>query len=146
MMSQNYDDFRDDFFWVIQRCIDDEQDIVRKVGVAFIKEVPKDIQERNIRELLEQAGRFSHDQWKEYKVLPRNSTDYDSYAEDMDDTTYYALLKETQEEKRVTLRLPVGLHAALTKAAKHLSFNQLCINLLSDAIGYSAKIDAKQNN
>ncbi|MGI4789222.1 MAG: hypothetical protein ACRYFS_10280 [Janthinobacterium lividum] len=144
-MSYTNDDYRDDFFWVIKRCIDEDEDVVRRVAITMVTEVPKEVQEQDIKELLIQSGRFSQDQWKEHKVLPRNSTDTDTPDEYYSTITYFDLLKETQEEKRVTLRLPIGLHLALTKAAKHLSVNQLCINVLSEAIGYNLKTEPKQN-
>ena len=141
---------RDNVFVVVHRRLDEEEDVVQLVPRMFIMEVPDEVDILQIKRLLESAGMYQREQWREYRIYdPDELTesvgvfrpDDDSESIDYDD-----LMSKAQEEKRITLRLPIGLYTALVREAKYVSFNQYCINLLSNAIkfgDYSAKPQAK---
>lgn len=58
--------------------------------------------------------------------------------------TYSGLLDELKGEKRITLRLPMGLHSALGREAYsrgYGSLNSFCINVLAGAVEYSELVE-----
>ena len=97
---------------------------------------------RALKEALEEAGRSYGEGpylWGNYRLLPRSEwpeapAPDPAGGENMETVAYADLLDEANGERGVTLRLPVGLHAALVKAAEDRSFNQFCVNTLYAAL------------
>ena len=58
--------------------------------------------------------------------------------------TFSGLLDQLTGEKRITLRLPLGLHSALGREAYSRGYNSLnsfCINLLANAVNYEELVE-----
>lgn len=56
--------------------------------------------------------------------------------------TYSGLLDSLKGEKRITLRLPMGLHSALARASQSYgSLNSYCIKTLAASVNYSDIVD-----
>lgn len=56
--------------------------------------------------------------------------------------TYASLRDSLKGEKRITLRLPIGLHSALARASYgYESLNSFCIRTLASAVDYSEIVD-----
>jgi hypothetical protein len=124
---------------VLHRVLQDDEEhhLLRLLIIG----VPKPAGREEIKEALEKAGRTYGEGpylWGNYRLLPRDHWPPDlgsgPEAEAAESLTFSDLLDEANGEKRVTLRLPVGLHAALVKAAEGRSFNQFCVNTLYAAI------------
>ena len=124
---------------VLHRVLQDDEEhhLLRLV----ITGVPEHAGREEIREALEKAGRTYGEGpylWGNYRLLPRSQWPRDLGSEpeneQVESLTFGDLLDEANGEKRVTLRLPIGLHAALVKAAEGRSFNQFCVNTLYAAM------------
>ena len=100
--------------------------------------VPEGIERGKIKRALELAGRVYGEgsrPWGNYQILPRE--DWIERDKDPSEAIPYSeLMDEAKGEKRVTLRIPIGLHTALVRAAQGKSFNQFCIDALGAAIAY----------
>jgi len=107
--------------------------------------VPEGIGREALKEALEKAGRTYGEGpylWGNHKLLPREQWLPDAgvtgQLEPVETQSFRDLVDEANGEKRVTLRLPIGLHAALVKAAEGRSFNQFCVDTLHAAL-YTAR-------
>ena len=112
-----------------------------------ITEVPTGTTRQALKEALERAGRTYSEGpylWGNHSLAPQEqwpaNIREDYTADAVDSLTHGDLLDEAKGEKRVTLRLPIGLHAILVKAAGEKSFNQFCIDTLSVAVGYGERL------
>ncbi len=116
-----------------------------------VTDVPVGTTLKQIKEVLTQSGHTY--QWGLYTVLPEEEwyplkdmidpREYGERAErllfyeiGMDVISYEELLDKLNDEKRVTLRLPVGLHFALSRASGDMTLNAYCTKTLADAVGY----------
>lgn len=98
--------------------------------------------------------------WREYKVVPEEEWASSRWNPDAEDGLTFAmgnydisaltsgrgssrvalydyLARRVSDEKRITLRLPFGLHVALARVAKDMTLNSFCVKTLADAVGYS---------
>lgn len=120
---------------VVHRVLHDEgEDRILRLRITGVAE---GVTQEKIRLMLAAAGRVygeGNRAWGNHQILPRDEwTDRES---DPAETLSYADLQdEAKGEKRVTLRIPIGLHAALVRAARRKSFNQFCCDTLGAAIG-----------
>src|SRR3954454_23900521 len=124
---------------VFHRVLQEETE--HHVLKLVIADVPDAVEKEALKEALEKAGRTYGEGpylWGNYRLLPRaewsEEAAPDPAGEPMETVTYADLLDEANGEKRVTLRLPIGLHAALVKAADGRAFNQFCVNTLYAAL------------
>lgn len=142
-MNETATDSRANDWGVLHRIFTEEGE-TRRLRLR-LRDVPEGKGRKEIKVALERAGRvFSEGAipWGNHAVLPRDEwLDLDT---DLTDTlTYTDLLDEARGEKRVTVRLPIGLHAQLVKAAGGKSFNQFVTDTLAASIGYADEtIDA----
>jgi Rho termination factor, RNA-binding domain len=116
---------------------DEEHHLLRLLIIG----IPEQVGREELKEALEKAGRSYGEgpyRWGNYRLLPRSQWPPElaggPEGEPLESLTYSDLLDEANGEKRVTLRLPIGLHAALVKASEGRSFNQFCVNTLYAAI------------
>jgi hypothetical protein len=140
-------------FLVVQRMFNDADEVEDTFPWLWIKDVPHGIGIKQIKEVLEQAG-FSY-QWGLYTIVPEEEwMPIDSPFDQSDElalrtdrlnltreVNYEELLDMLNDEKRVTLRLPVGLHVALAKEAKDMTLNSFCLKVLADAVGYGERLE-----
>jgi hypothetical protein len=121
---------------VLHRILLEDQE--HRVLRLRIRDVPAGVGQRETQTALERAGRTFGDGaflWGNHSILPQDA--WQELERAAAETISYAdLLDEAKGEKRITLRLPVGLHAAAVKAAGGKSFNQFCADILADAVGY----------
>jgi hypothetical protein len=124
---------------VLHRVVQDDDE--HHLLCLVITSVPEKVGKQELQEALEKAGRVygeSSYPWGNHRVLPRQRwpQDWDVEHENQQVATlrFSDLLDEASGEKRVTLRLPIGLHAALVKASEGRSFNQFCVDTLSTAL------------
>ena len=139
-------------YLVVRREYDDNDDIVDTHPEMRIASVPTNTSAKQIKEILIQSGH--NFQWGLYTVLAeedwypkKEMIDFEEVGErakrltfyeiGMDVISYDDLLDKLNDEKRVTLRLPVGLHFALSRAAGDMTLNAYCIKTLADAVGYT---------
>ena len=131
-------DSRSHDWGVLHRILDEEGGETRILKLR-LRDVPETKGRQEIKTALERAGRVFGDgavPWGNHAILPRDQW----LAQDSDPAetlTFADLLDEAQGEKRVTLRLPIGLHSQLVKAASGKSFNQFVTETLAGAIGYA---------
>ena len=139
-------------YLVVRREYDDNDDVIDTHPEMRITSVPPDTPIKQMKEILTQSGHSY--QWGLYTVLleedwyPRKEMmDFAEVEERAKRLTFYEigmeiisyddLLDRLNEEKRVTLRLPVGLHFALSRAAEDVTLNAFCIKTLANAVGYT---------
>jgi len=103
-----------------------------------IRDVPPGVTNGDLRVALERAGRvFAEGSflWGNHYIT--SQAECPDMAHAAGETISYAdLLDEAQGEKRITLRVPIGLHAAIVRAARGGSVNQFCIDILAATVGY----------
>ena len=101
--------------------------------------VPENMTRESLRLALAAAGRVYGDggrAWGNHAILPRD--EWTEHEGDPAEILSYADLKdEAKGEKRVTLRIPIGLHTALVRVARGKSFNQFCCDTLGAAVGWA---------
>lgn len=132
------EDNRANDWGVLHRILGEDADETRLLKLR-IRDVPENKSRKDIKGTLERAGRVFGEgpvPWGNHVILPRDQ--WLALDNDPAETiTFSDLADETWGEKRVTLRLPIGLHAQLVKAAGGKSFNQFVTDALADAIGYA---------
>lgn len=137
------DDTRAHDWGVLHRILTDDGE-TRRLRLR-LRDVPEGKGRKEIKAALERAGRVFAEgavAWGNHAVLPRDEW-LDLDTEPAETLTFTDLLDEARGEKRVTVRLPVGLHAQLVKTAGAKSFNQFVTDTLAEAIGYADEpIDA----
>lgn len=135
-MNEQNDDSRINDWGVLHRIATDDGE-TRRLRLR-LRDVPESKGRKDIKLALERAGRVYGEgaiPWGNHTVLPRDEwLDLDNEATET--LTYADLLDEARGEKRVTVRLPIGLHAQLVKTAGTKSFNQFVTETLATAIGY----------
>ena len=127
---------------VVYRVLDD--DVEHALLRLHIMDVPIEVDKPQIKKALERAGRTYGEGrylWGNHSVLPHDRWPLmymGQSDEPAEEITYADLLDEGNGERRVTLRLPVGLHAALVKSASgaSASLNQFCLQALAAAVTY----------
>lgn len=136
-------DSRSNDWGVLHRILTDDGE-TRRLRLR-LRDVPEGKGRKEIKTALERAGRVFAEgavAWGNHTVAPRDEW-LDLDAETAETLTYADLLDEARGEKRVTVRLAIGLHAQLVKAAGGKSFNQFVTDTLAGAIGYTDEtIDA----
>lgn len=148
-------------FIVASRSIAEDDDIVILQPEFLITDAPEDIDAKEMRRILEKTGQYEASQWREFRVVPQsewgdaqkwvNGETPEQWVSDHNNagmtppyglwTTYSELVQRISDEKRVTLRLPLGLHSSLSYAAGDMTLNAFCINTLADAVGYTGLSD-----
>lgn len=155
-------------FIIARRLLDEDEDIVTLKPVYIIAGAPEDTEVAEIKEILEKSGDYNANSWREYRVIPDNQWEAETkWAYEVDGdirawaielcneegvascvhepgrhgTTYDELTGRFYDEKRITLRLPWGLHVALSRAANGTSLNSFCIGTLAASVGYSDMVD-----
>jgi hypothetical protein len=144
-------------FIVALRLLDEDEDVVILQPEFLITGAPEDLDAKEMRDVLEKTGEYEASSWREYRVVPQkewndvekwinHETPY-AWASELFGpgynppfeqwTTYSELVQRISDEKRVTLRLPIGLHVSLSRAAKDMTLNAFCIKTLADAVGYT---------
>ena len=136
-------------YLVVRREYDDNDEVINTMPEMRITDIPEGTTLKLLKDVLIQAG-YSY-QWGIHTMLPeeewhpiKNSMDPEEVGDRQilldwcrEDISYDDLLDKLNDEKRVTLRLPVGLHFALSRAAGDMTLNAYCTKTLADAVGYS---------
>lgn len=99
-----------------------------------------------LQEIAQRAGERCHDDIP-YVSNPEIGDNF-IYDEDRSlfwrRVTYASLQDESTGEKRITLRMPLGLHSALSREAysrDYSSLNSFCINFLANAVEYGELVE-----
>jgi hypothetical protein len=130
----------------------DDETVKREIPELLVKDVPEGTTVKEIKETLKQIGHIY--KWGLYTLIQAQTwiEEGDSAAlgstlersfeiEEIDYISYEDLLDKVNDEKRITLRLPVGLHVALSQAAGEMTLNAYCIKVLADKVDYGNKLE-----
>lgn len=140
-------------FLVVRRIFNEADEVEEVEPELTIKNVPQGISSRQLKLLLEQTGQEY--QWGLYTIVDKDDwvklgdlSEAPDHIETrliilqrIEELDYEELLDRVNNEKRITLRLPVGLHVALSRSTGGMTLNSYCIRVLADAVGYSRKLE-----
>lgn len=137
-------------YLVVERLYDDDDNVTETEPKLRIKGATGVVRAKELKDVLDRLG-YSF-QWGLHTVVAEDAwpagddilTTFDDEVRQAlltsaDEVHYDDLLDQLNDEKRVTLRLPKGLHTLTAKEAakKGVSVNQFCIGILSEAVNYA---------
>jgi len=112
-----------------------------QTATLFITGVPPEAVYQDVKDALDDAGRFFGDdeiRWKNY-YLEVEAKWIEGWRYEFTDPTrehinYEDLLLSGKADRRITLRLPTGMHAVVARLAKSngVSLNQMIVEIISE--------------
>jgi len=146
-------------FLVVERLYDDDENVTGTEPVLRIKDASDVVKVKELKDILNRLGYgfrwglhtvVAEDTWPsaDWALIAYNYELRQSMFELTPEISYEDLLDKLNDEKRVTLRLPKGLHTITAKEAakKGVSVNQFCIGVLSEAVNYAAFVATPGTN
>lgn len=126
---------------VVENVYDEEGEVKFTMTRLLLTNAPEQLAKSELKQMLSKVGEDF--EWGTCRVLP--DYDWNDHHEFLGDAyqngclslSYDDVLDQIGEEKRLTLRLPSGLHTLVAKAAatRKVSINQFCIKTLAEAVG-----------
>ena len=126
---------------VVENVYDEEGEVKFTMTRLLLTNAPEQLAKSELKKMLSKVGEDF--EWGICRVLP--DYDWNDHHEFLGDAyqngclslNYDDVLDQIGEERRLTLRLPSGLHTLVAKAAstRKVSINQFCINTLAETVG-----------